>query len=448
MSARDSAIVGELVGLLSARGEAPRSAVECIELVQYVAETLPQHERVAERLAWRLVESAVMERDAEEEAHRPLMAAKHLLALGMYPEDIETEARASVDEIQLSKPRSNEMDPYRWITVRRKIAARAGGYGVDPSNLNPSHKGRRLSKVAEAVWVKVQELAQDPERLTELVVVTEDPFEAMPAARSSASREVAIRRLRRIHRNRLLTKLRHKLPGFLFNLSLILGGAFAVWLVTATAIVLNVLPTTEEDPLAAAEAGVAWPVGLGPSESQRAATSAANLEVNPMQVAWPLSSPTAGDFVDFDADYEDYMSTQSLAPGTHTVTVRIRTVLDDDKEKTGGVTSGASIQLGILPTQRTGSNLGFYARISADGIGPIWDGEPFLLSCDCSIAIDPDSIRLYSDAIPDGVALGEAALEATAPIGFLGADGALRSGFLYQSRVVADIVVTERDWQG
>lgn len=91
----------------------------------------------------------------------PLRAAKHLLALGEYPQDV----RSEVPETDMtlfaiqnlgSGPPTGERDPRARDTLglRLKIAALAGGYGKsrDVLRKNPEH----LSGIASALWDEIK----------------------------------------------------------------------------------------------------------------------------------------------------------------------------------------------------------------------------------------------------------------------------------------------------
>lgn len=448
MSQRDDAVVKQLVALLATKGEAPRSAVDCEELVQFVVDEYPQFERRAVLIAWLLIVEAARTPDAVGGPKRPLAAAKHLLALGSYPEDIEREAGSTLLEIRHSRPESGDLDPVRWVTVRRKIATRAGNYGTDPSNLNPSHPGRKLKRVAEALWSQIKELAKDPDLVSGLTADWDQSHGPELASQSTSSRDIALRRLRRMSRRRWTSRAINSIPEIAGKtmVALLVVGLFAGGVVFLKTVVGD--QATNVDPRSAIATGEPWVPGVGPLQATRSLSNDVGLEVNPTRESWMFGTVVTGSFLEVEGEFGDYQGYASVVPGRYKVTVPIRLVQDDVRAKTGGRTTEASIQLGILPNSSHTDNLAVYALIEADGVAPIWDGEGLLMACDCTIELDPSSVRLFSDALPQGLRLGGGAIDSPALIGYAGADGVLHSGFRDQVRVVAEIVVAERNWEG
>lgn len=451
MSASDGLIVRELIGLLSAKGEAPRDASDCAELIQHLVEVHPELERHAAAAAWQLIVRAALTPDPPSSLTRPLAAAKHLLALGSYPEDIERDTNATLEEVRRSKPASGDMDPIRWVTVRRKIAARAGGFGADPSNLNPSHKGQRLKRVAEALWEEMKKVLGDEELASHIGMLAKT--EGAPTTSSSDSaRQVAMRRLRRIERRRLSRRVVRAAP---------MVGKWLVGAVTVFSVVygapgfLRAVVGTEQtsnlDPLVAMESGEGWVPGLGPDQETRDLLQEGDLALNVTREVW-IGGPAVvrGSFVSLSGDFSNIgFGPDAVEPGRYEIEVRVRLENEGYWGNSYGRTENATIAIGILPLQRGSTPYAVFARVEAEGVSPIWDGEGFLPhpDCDCSFSIDPASARLFSEAMPEGTPLEVRNNMVLSPIGFHGLDGVLRSSPQYDVRVVATLVVTERAWE-
>lgn len=449
MSVRDATVVKELVALLSAKGEAPRSAVGCEELVQHLVEAHPQFERHADAFAWQLIVRAALTPDSPGSSTRPLAAAKHLLALGAYPEDIERDTQETAEQIRLAKPKSSDMDPVRWVTVRRKIAARAGNYGADPSNLHANHPGGRLKRVAEALWAEMKtSLASDD--LTTQIAQEVKREESLSSSENDSARQTAIRRLRRIQRKRFSTRVTMVAPklgkALFVALTVLSLGSFGITIFRTS---LGVESTSEIDPLVALESGEGWRVGIGPSQMIREQLTEGDLALNVSREAWVFGpATTSGSFVSLSGDFTNEGGLEVTEPGRYQIEVRVRLEHEGYWGNDDGLTEGASVLIGTLPLERGFPPYAVFARIEADGVSPVWDGAGFALhpDCDCTFSIDPTSARLYSNAIPDGVRLEVRDDTISSLIGFEGTDGVLRSSPQNDVRIVATLVVSERGW--
>lgn len=448
MTSRDASIVGELVGLLSTKGHAPRSAVGCQELIQYLVEAIPQYERIAASLAWRLIEMSASAPDPPDATQKPLLASKHLLALGNYPSDIEVDTKASIEDIRNTKPRSSDVDPVRWVTVRRKIASRAGGYGEDPSNLSPGHAGRRLDRVARALWAEMKSNLSNPEAMVALATAV-DVSAGGKDAQVDPAREVAVRRLRRMHARKISTRVRRTA----FRALKLGFVAASVWLVgTVLGVVLNTIAggdrATDIDPLDAMNAGGGWDEGVGPNNDIRAENNLDGLAINVAREYWALVPIIQGSFMELTGDFTSYEGFEVMEAGEYRLEVPVMVEYADYWGNEKGETSGAEIQLGILPKLTGPERFSVFARLQANRVSPVWDGVPLHIhpECDCTVAIDPGSIRLYSDAVPEGIPVQTEGPTLSTLIGFEGFDGVLRSGWQNEVRVVASVVVSERKW--
>lgn len=454
MSSRDIAIVGELFSLLSVSREAPTSAIGCDHLIQYLVEVQPRFERRAAQATWFLIVDAVSSPDRSGATTRPLLAAKHLLALGDYPADLGPDADTTEEEICRTKPVSDSFSPSKHVTVRRKIASRAGGFGVDPSNLNPSHKSKKLRRIAEAVWAEIQDLLQNQDRIERLasqVEAAEPLTGARDESKGSRAREIAIRRLQRIRRRKLSSRLRRVSPvlGWLF-----LAAILVYW---SSNIGVDIFRTfagveieSDVDPMVALESGSGWIVGVGPDQEVRDQLGRGDLAFNVLNEGWILGPATIrSSFVSLTGDLTKDAGITYVKEGTYPVEIRVRLEHEGYWGNDLGRTRGASVLLGTIPVQDGAYTYAVFARIEAEGVSPVWDGEGFNLhpDCDCTFTIDPDSVRLFSKSMPNGLPIGTDQTPVASLIGFDGADGVLWSGAQNDVRIYADLVVSERRWQ-
>jgi len=446
-SVKDVDVVRELVGLLSAKGAAPRDATSCSDLVQYVAEAFPAEARNATVLAWLLLVEAVNEADPPGATRRHLLTAKHLLALGNYPEDIERDTGVTLEVIRDTSPRSSGLDPARWVTVRRKIAARAGGYGEDPSSLNPRNT-KNLTNIAKSLWASIKLKSRNQGLATRLA--SKAATEVAEGAPKESSRAIATRRLRRMTRRGWLRALND-------NAGLVLVAVLAITVVVSTVSVIlwatrvHGDPVSESDPLLAAATGDGWKPGLG-----RTTNAGERPELTLMPGFRPSDTSPWFDqkgWIEISGDFADYYGERDLQPGTYEIVMTIelsRGYRGDipNEDRVGGRTVDAALRLGLLPSQEfyPVASFALFARVDADNALAVWDGEPILMTCDCSLAIVPTSIRMYSDVVPSGITLDGSVLTTSAPIGYAGTDGVLHSGHLEKVTVVASLVVQSRDW--
>jgi hypothetical protein len=93
----------------------------------------------------------------ERTVRRPLIAAKHLLAVGDYADEAAFWREVGVGPAEFHVEAGQVAQRMKTIGFRRTIAARAGGYGRDRSAFKRTRPHRR--SVANAVWETVQELA-------------------------------------------------------------------------------------------------------------------------------------------------------------------------------------------------------------------------------------------------------------------------------------------------
>jgi len=506
----ENEIVGELVALLDASpgsGErnavAPQSASSCVLLLDYLQLRLKSESFDVERTAWSVIGAAAYsDATLRYDDRQPLKAAKYLLGLASEV-DLFADTGMSFVELRRKESKSASATLTNNKRLRQRAAAWAASFGgsehaYNTVSLSTGHGEKNLNAVALELWnaikaiatddimlhglavthamthearstvldpsgpsesdtgqpgahepqrEQVKEFANEPELVSTRVAEATSPNETVGITSDGSPWLVAIRRLSRLHQKPLLVRARREAKDWsivaTFGMFIVIG--FAILIQWGKLTFYD--RSTDIDPLGQLAAGEAWTPGLGPSMEIRGSSNASNLQLNPHSEVWFFGTVATGRFLNVDAEFDDYQGTPSLAPGVHRITVPVRLVVGDDPRTTGAITTGASIRLGLLPSSKPLDNIAVFVRLSADGIAPIWDGESFLLACDCTIAIDPESIELYSDAIPTGDELGESALTSSALIGYEEPNGVLRSGLLDRVRIVANLVVTERQWE-
>jgi hypothetical protein len=194
--ATQDAIVAELFDLLSTSGRAPTDATGCGNLVQVIAAALPTSGFSAPDTAWQVIQAAVGKRDPAGSEHRPLLAAKHLLALGDYPDDVfgDTDTKWTLEAIARSKTRNRKPDIRAYSDLRREVAVLAGKYADQPTGrplTKSKDKGKNLTSVATALEAAIEPLVA-PARIMEFAVARDNLFGNAPQQPKRAIRKFLI----------------------------------------------------------------------------------------------------------------------------------------------------------------------------------------------------------------------------------------------------------------
>lgn len=416
--------VAELRDLLLVHA-APVDAQACPALVRYVEERSRVSAEEAPLLAWALISQVARQPDGEAKP-RPHVAIKHLLGLGL--DEIEADTGQTLAQIRSEGGPSKRLGYAESITVRQKVAARAGYSGTDPRPFRGDRE--RVTQLAEVLWDGIQEQLGSEAELRAVIA----SLPAGPGERAGRAWRLAAQRLR--------DAPWHLALFWLLVATVVIG-------VTVTVVTYVQFPdhSSSVDPLEARSNEQSWAPGFGPSSDVRLENSASGLVLNPVREQFGLLQ---GDFIEVRESEALLFGLRDLPPGEYDVTVDVRLAKSDLSIQGTANVTGAQLWLGIIPLNVPGAHgesHSVFARIAADDTSVVWSGAGVMVICDCTVGIDPDSLRLFSDAHPDGIQVDASALSNGAPIGYEDLDGVLFSGQGNAVRVVATLVVTERAWR-
>lgn len=466
----------ELQELLRADFAPPGDLSDCPELLDLLRGELSgrlEKGEDADRFALALVFEAALQpgpngRPNRDQPTFPLRAAKHLLALGDYPEDVHSvvpDTRMTLAEIknmgteapvQESNPRGSNT-----LRLRAQIALAASNTGRVRGVLTKKGSFRR-AEAASALWNQIEDLLREKDLITILRSRVEwmekmqaegaasetAPLPAHPPDRPAKLAEVDLvarrrkigRRLRRRALSRALDWLRHG-----HRLNGILAAVLVVGVLTAAFTVLHRIDRTSDiDPLDARAAGEGWDPGFGPSSDVRLEQSPSGLLIN-RSGEWP----TRGSFVRVLHGGSEVNG--EIPPGEYTlvVDVGVREPRSGDASTVpADELTSATAWIGTtrVANQTTGFSYAVFARIAADDTATVWSGAGLVMLCGCTVGIEPGSVRLYSDTFPNGTPVDDSILTTGARIGYAGDDGILRAGRDYDLRLTATLLIEERTW--
>lgn len=172
-----AAVIGELESLLGKIGPAATGLEDQPHLLQHVRDQLPSEGFDLRLTGWEVVAAAARTRE-KSAGPRYLVAAKHLLALGKYPEDWAEDT----GDKWIGEPLPSI---HTSVVARRKLAVAASQIGFPLGSgdegalrLHPSKGRDRLGEVAEALWHRVQELLYAPDFVERYGVATSTPVAA------------------------------------------------------------------------------------------------------------------------------------------------------------------------------------------------------------------------------------------------------------------------------